>query len=565
MGSKTKTVSDFHFSTLLPEEANAYQQEILRILNRNGMLIEPSLILKAMINDVMFQFNEKVFERFGQIAEIPMVVNKVSNELIYTIIQDRIDDNIKDVDENTTYDDVIDWTYSGSSQIIKVVAGIDLDEDSSNEKVFTKHNDTLDIDISYTTPSYILDNQRWFIDGDEEPTVNYEEDNSYVTLVQIDENGNELEDPLTGEKITRDYDIPYDDRAVVSIAYYDNNDERHGLYMFDEELLETFEDSTALFVIVKKDGEFLDDLYTKFTLSRFGLQGKTDGEGLEDSLAQDEIKHAFITYSVPDEGEYKSLIRTLYGDIDNGKVNNVVIENDGLKIEYRTNGDGSFSVIFNGKAKEYPLKDENGNLEPCFIIPVNYLRRLPLRKKFQAFQDSFSIVVYAEEEIKLKWYQTGFFKWVTAIIAVGLAFYTGGASLALLTAGTIALSYALADIAPELQIIVGVATAIMTLGTSSLSTLSGVVTTVSKLAQLGSQLYNLYVVDSIKDMEAELLKINKERAEILEQLEEMKNNYLYNPIDFDTMYDSSFALMYNSYDIVYDYDRFYDLGGKDGF
>lgn len=81
------------------------------------------------------------------------------------------------------------------------------------------------------------------------------------------------------------------------------------------------------------------------------------------------------------------------------------------------------------------------NDEEVLMIPLahNITEVLPWTQRNPLFYDSIKIVFNAFEKVKLKWYETGFFKIVTIIVAVSLAVFTGGLS-SLVTSLTVAAS-----------------------------------------------------------------------------------------------------------------------------
>lgn len=86
-----------------------------------------------------------------------------------------------------------------------------------------------------------------------------------------------------------------------------------------------------------------------------------------------------------------------------------------------------FSNRIYGPDKDY-ISTLASNEGEEIIIPLNLsiMNTVPKLEANTLFYDSILIVINAFEYKKLKWYQTGFFKIVTAILAVAISIFTGG-------------------------------------------------------------------------------------------------------------------------------------------
>ncbi len=97
----------------------------------------------------------------------------------------------------------------------------------------------------------------------------------------------------------------------------------------------------------------------------------------------------------------------------------------------------------------------NPTPEDTFIIPINksVVGQMDILDRNVVYYDAMRIVFNAFEYTKLKWYETGFFRFVTIVIAVAITMYTGadlisGAISVAATGGSLALlQYVLTEIA----------------------------------------------------------------------------------------------------------------------
>jgi hypothetical protein len=84
----------------------------------------------------------------------------------------------------------------------------------------------------------------------------------------------------------------------------------------------------------------------------------------------------------------------------------------------------------------YDVDGKTDNLESddkAVYIPVvsEVLNKLPFKDYMYIVSKSLQLLVLTRVKVKVKWYQSGFFKFVMTVVSVVVAFYTGGAGAAL--------------------------------------------------------------------------------------------------------------------------------------
>lgn len=120
---------------------------------------------------------------------------------------------------------------------------------------------------------------------------------------------------------------------------------------------------------------------------------------------------------------------------------------DGITIQHRitdstyrevvATGVHHYNYIYGDHNVDTSLRDSADEENKGFIIPLNYeLSKLDrsLMARENLYRESFKIVFNSYHRRKLKWYESGWFKFVLIIVAVALAVWTGGQSLTALSA-----------------------------------------------------------------------------------------------------------------------------------
>lgn len=194
-----------------------------------------------------------------------------------------------------------------------------------------------------------------------------------------------------------------------------------------------------------------------------------------------------------------------------------------------------------------------------FIIPIdfNLLMEHPAKARTSIIYDSMRIVVNTAYSKKLKWYQTGFFRFVMLVVAIyltvqslgtagsliGAAYAAGGVIaaamvVAIMVVSSLAINFAVEIVMKELGLEIGMIfaaiLAVYTIGSGNTTLFSGsiagapfAVDTMSVLTALGSGMQTV-MKDQMADMASDLEKLQKE-------LDEAKAANAGKPAEFDVM------------------------------
>lgn len=126
-----------------------------------------------------------------------------------------------------------------------------------------------------------------------------------------------------------------------------------------------------------------------------------------------------------------------WGGQDNYMVTHVEYEVSEYMLEYQLDANTVERVVVKGllhinnvyrnHTVETSLEDSLNEDTNNFLIPINHelARDYGLVEETQLFQDCLIVIFQSYVVKKLKWYQTGFFQFVTVVIAVAVTLYTG--------------------------------------------------------------------------------------------------------------------------------------------
>ena len=194
-----------------------------------------------------------------------------------------------------------------------------------------------------------------------------------------------------------------------------------------------------------------------------------------------------------------------------------------------------------------------------------------------AISISMSLMVLSVVKVKMKWYQSGFFKFVMIVAIAVAAFFTGGAALA--AYGPLAAGLIYAAAAVSILGVMGVntgvigqalqvAAAFVTMGTSLASTgistgqqVLTVASTLTNLASMASQMNLDGVLSSLEKKRSELAAKLEESEEQLQEIADNTQQGLWMGVydrDPELLYAMSSTAMMCNNDMLYDYDGMYD-------
>ena len=232
-----------------------------------------------------------------------------------------------------------------------------------------------------------------------------------------------------------------------------------------------------------------------------------------------------------------------------------------------------------------------GNKKIELRLPI--LKQITNKMSFNLLCDvieqSMSLAVYTKVTVKKKWYQSGFFKFVTIVVIVVIAYFTGGAALALLgpvmgvvVAGAIYLSALMTIITmvtgtsfglfgTVVGIIAAVGGGYASLLNSGATVMQTVMFTASQVLNLVSEVNNLLFTmkmgSKAKDYENRLKEQEAEKEKLADEYEKLHENQgfivdMFNNFksldDVDNYYNMAVG-DFDSYYLMLDYATDYDM------
>jgi len=346
---------------------------------------------------------------------------------------------------------------------------------------------------------------------------------------------------------------------------------------------------------IKHDFEFVEnERYQKVVMSDWGF----DQDDLREELDDEAIKDSFFTMSISSGSgqhlplEVLQLMEEMYGNLndtigdgspifpeyyDPGSASpaDVRIDSEYFKIEYLgelvlsdpmvPDNQGMifrYKININGFQFSPYLPDEDGEAMPLFIIPLNPMLRTPMRKKYDVIKYGFSIWGYMEKTIKLKWYQTGFFRFISVII---------GAIFAVLTFGALglvffAINQVFSIIGNLLGPLAGMILGLLMMGFNPLSMSWSFSTMIDNIMNsffnimlnFGKVMMQLQFQAKYDSLTEELDRTKDDTKELAEQLRDMINPSIYAPLDvLGNQYDLLYQMQFMPYD-----ESSYDMMGQ---
>jgi hypothetical protein len=382
----------------------------------------------------------------------------------------------------------------------------------------------------------------------------------------------------TGETVYEH--VPIDKRNVIAIEYVSGGDIKH-IFAYTSDIISEAVSYTSLIIPMRKDFKHIgdDELKKKFVYNRFGLNAPDeDGDTLEEQLDQEDLKDAWITYSSSrdeKDGIFADIVKMIYGTTDgyeeegpkegfgdlplnSGYMHNyVTVTGDFFSFEYQTIGDmtsegGYYYVIrYDNGDYECDRTDDEGLAMPLYIIPIEFLSSLPMYQKFDAYNKLFSIWVFSQKTVKVKWYQTLFFRMIMLLIPVGFAFMTFGASaamnVAMMNVGLQVAGQILSSLDPRILSILGVVAGIY-LGSFTVTNFNGIVNIVNNMLKVVQSFHTVAFKNQLERITEEIDTLRDEQKDMEDELKDMTTRGIYIPIG-DTLeygYNDLYELAYNA-------------------
>lgn len=307
------------------------------------------------------------------------------------------------------------------------------------------------------------------------------------------------------------------------------------------ELLREAKNEKVMLIPIKHGGSFVE---TKDILFRiFGMSRKD----IQDDLDNSKLKEVFIGYTLAMNYQKDSEIRHIMKSMYKNKT--VTINSNEYNIKYTNRGNAT-TVEISGISKTFSEDSA------VYMVPKKAFKARPLAMRYELLKDALSIVAGSKVTVKLKWYQTGFFRIIISIAAVAFAFVTDGATMAVITAISIAASYAIKGTIGK---VVSFAIGLLTLNPSATESYSLNAITQQVIQYLKMHWFDILIKTStemasyvmknvVEDIAEKTERLYEETEKLKEQIEKIKRKAIYIPLD---MIDEYYNFLYNQqYDML---------------
>ncbi len=538
MGSKTKTVSDLQAVNMFENEDNLFSQELIRIYARTGTL-DASRLLPPLLNDSITFFNDIVFETMGATIDLEMNILEYTDDAILSYVQ-TIDPTATEVTGNGMVDSN-DTPVDGDILKIKDLL-------AASYTPVSGYGQTLYQTLTFTTTgNYEVVYSAYDVIG-ETLTVDVE-NNSPVTRTSPTTEQVEVRMTNADTAAVVWVEIANDVRSVIAIEYLSGATVNR-MYAFNSDMIGEAETQTGFLLLMKKDFSMVGDPESserKFLYSRFGLNAKDkDGNTLEDSLDVAEMKDAFLTYATDRyDDEFGYLVNRYYTGSD------VTVVGD-ISFLYSTSmgigGSGTeYQIEYDGVWYDTDQADADGRWMPFYIIPLEAIKTMPMHQRFEVYNKMFSMFVFSQTEVEVKWYQSVWFRAVMMIVAIVLSVVTAGMSVSTAVAMQVAMTiggYILSLIDPRIMAVIGIVVAIISYNPNQI--MNSVLNIASNVLKVVSEFHNYAFMS---DMEL-IKQRTQEYYDDAEELEEEASEDFKKPLVIN--FSAKVEYAYNGlYDLAY--------------
>jgi len=554
-GSKTKTYTDLQSQALFDEQNDLMSKEMVRIFALNKT-IDSKVFNKSMLLASQKYYAAEKFDALGIASEIVGAVKEITEYGVTSYLSGKVDSpevfyfSSKDVNDNaiallalkikqqletsyntdTSYEKVYSYSYTNE---------IKYNVDDYNTLVGNSVPEEITIDI--VTNKYEINTNEWYQLYNDNITGNN------VSMELLDK-----DDLPTGTIIQ--VSIAEDNRTIYACNYsYDDSGTTtlaDGTYFFKDDIIAEASEWHFLMLPLKDEGEIINDAgYVKAVLNDFGL-----GNGaLDESLANNDIKRSLISHSTSlDDTDYADIIEEVYGADGNRK--DVTLQTDYYNILYHNvtriehYGEGESDVIIEYKIS---IDDNEFYLDGKYVmmLPLEELRKEPMNIRYKHIKDTLRIWANTSVTVHLKWYQTGFFKFLTIIIAAVISVITENPTALLWAIGApIVLGLISKIFGPEVAAIVAIAYIAFTFDFSKATNIE----TFSTVANIANQMSQVYFTIESKSINKDLNRISEEDKAAHKAISEMKRQAIYMPFDsYSSYYDGMYSVATEAYTTVY--------------
>jgi hypothetical protein len=571
-GGKEETYSDLNAEAIFNTNDNLYTKEMVRLF-ATYKRIDPVNFTKDMITSSRKYFSPQVFEALGVGVKNTAAVTVVTTNGVYNYVE-----------EKTAQDNLVLYYYGSNDKEDKaikldaykirdfLVNNYEVDEsfsrtfiDSIDMKLqdingnvcsnITGRNVYCDlhpgcgdydtVDITTETFAYRLTSDKWYSVKDGIISIDSLTDQWTTIMVELDENWVE-----TTNEVELTISEDFRPLNICRAAYTTANDctswiELDPFVYYKEDIISEYADAVFFVFPMKHDFEFVENPdYQDVLLADMGLN---NGD-LEDALSDNRIKESFISYSVnPSYAAFRDQLADIYGTAGTG-YNTVQLNTTYYDISYYGSYDPngeytSMNVSINGGKFHVENKD-------LIMVPVDVIQEFTMPEMYEFIKDIFRIWANVEETVKLKWYQTGFFKMVVFAATIIFALATGQYYLIGLAIGfKIGMELLSEVLTPEVMLVIGVIVAFTT------GDMSSVTNGIALIGNVVNQAGGYFIKHEAIAIKGKITDVNKETAELNNAFAEMQKDpiYITSGENIDSYYRLSYGeVMYGAYDSIYD-------------
>lgn len=511
MGSSSKTVKDSSYIKMFPEDVDLWNRAVNQYV-ANAKSIDSAYLSQALmqVND---NFNYAAFSKldgatYTGYSKVVFDESDIPSHITDTDYISVLDYNISDTIESYgAY-----WLYQTYGAPAYGICTGKWSWNVSGQDVYPSGG-ILKIDPNTGTKSF--DIYLSICDGTVVDTQNYAFIESNILIARYDYSGTQtdpfyrnaylLEDDMSTTESTSN-DIPF-----LTIPYKTN-----------------FKKNT--------------DRYIRALNARLGIPnrivGDTKGTMLE-AIEDDKVRDMILTYAFPMEGDYEDIIKETIGS------SGYVLQVKGAYIRVQESID-SWKTTINGVAIADPDDMQ-------FPVPLQWLmRERTLRQKHTDLKNGFTMLVAAQDEIEVAWYQTGFFKILTFALVIVYTIYTGDIRALALMMTSYAINAIIDD--PFIAQIINTVIAVYTFDVSAVASLN----TVAQVLNIIDNLSRFYFIPATQNAQDTLEDLDEKTEEAKDRIAEMTHEGLYIPLDsISNFYDNRYSMQYEIYNMMYDYDKIY--------
>ena len=522
------TINGYSGSPLINQDKNFFRQSLVKAMSNR----EPVSATIQLINKSHNFTNYDIFKALGFNSNVPLVTTYINKDNLLAYIKQNIDSNAQEVISFKRYFGLNYRTiqYFLDNYTTDTNATKDFKTTTIDSQVETVTCPRIQIDSDYY---FIKDNT---VDSNNIFVVN-NSDNTSTTLVLLDDNNNETD---TTKDVTIDIST-YPERIVVEYTSTDSNGDITTNYVFINNFTgsDNSKENQGMILNIKHDNSFIDKDKLIPALNKLGI--KVDD--IENQLGSD-IYDSFVTYLDTRDGIFKQWIEDNY--------------TDNTKVEINDNGNSlcycksvKEDTTGGGLITEETIKFNDNIITDNYfsnrmLIPFSAIEDLPLRDRYKAIQETLTLLVHAEKEKHLRWYQTQDFATIVTIAPMVIAMATGQAEAIPFIIGAMIINAS--NLSPRVKLVLEIALLLAgnyeTTGSTTGTTITQQINTAVTIT---TDLANTYNQERIQHLQNQQNKLNEQNNKLVEELQKYA---IYNPFDnMNNMFELPYELPYLNFEL----------------